>query len=316
MYIHCSGVQIVFFMFIASFIQHIKFEKRYSPHTVSAYQSDLDQFVLYLNNPDHEDPPPAPTITHPSEITHHLIRNWMVELMSHKLTARSINRKIATLRKYFKFLLQEGVISTNPASKINAPKIPKNLPVVVEDVKLTQMLDDNEVFSHDFKGLRDKLVIETLFGTGIRLSELLGIKEIDINIYEGTVKVLGKRNKQRIIPINNELKILMTEYLELKKNQNFDNNSITLVVTDKGADAYPKLIYLIVHKYLSYISTQNKKSPHVLRHTFATSLLNRGADLNAIKELLGHANLSATQIYTHNSVERLKSIYKQAHPKA
>jgi integrase/recombinase XerC len=296
-------------MFLARFIQYIQFEKRYSPHTVSAYKSDLDQFMRFLNTPEE-------TVTHPSEITHHLIRNWMVTMMSDEITARSINRKIATLRKYFKFLLQEGIINHNPASKINTPKIPKNLPVVVEDVKLTQMLDDNEVFSHDFKGLRDKLIIETLFGTGIRLSELLGIKETDINVYEGTVKVLGKRNKQRIIPINNELKLLIAEYLEVKKNQNFDNNSLTLIVTDKGADAYPKLVYLIVQKYLSYISTQNKKSPHVLRHTFATSLLNRGADLNAIKELLGHANLSATQIYTHNSVERLKSIYKQAHPKA
>ena len=315
MYIHITDVQVVF-MFIARFIQYIQFEKRYSPHTVSAYQSDLDQFIAYLNNPDGDSPAPEPTITHPAQITHHLIRNWMVELMNNKLTARSINRKIATLRKYFKFLLQEGIITHNPASKINAPKIPKNLPVVVEDVKLTQMLDDNEVFSPDFKGRRDKLVIETLFGTGMRLAELLGVKETDINIYEGTVKVLGKRNKQRIIPVNHELKLLMAEYLDLKKNQNFNNNSLTLVVTDKGADAYPKLIYLIVQKYLSYISTQNKKSPHVLRHTIATSLLNRGADLNAIKELLGHANLSATQIYTHNSVERLKSIYKQAHPKA
>jgi integrase/recombinase XerC len=296
-------------MFLARFIQYIQFEKRYSPHTVSAYQSDLDQFIRFLNTPEE-------TITHPSEITHHLIRNWMVAMMSDDITARSITRKIATLRKYFKFLLQEGIITHNPASKINTPKSPKNLPVVVEDAKLTQMLDDNAVFSHDFKGVRDKLVIETLFGTGMRLAELLGVKETDINIYEGTVKVLGKRNKQRIIPINNELKLLIAEYLELKKNQNFNNNSLTLLVTDKGADAYPKLIYLIVQKYLSYISTQNKKSPHVLRHTFATSLLNRGADLNAIKELLGHANLSATQIYTHNSVERLKSIYKQAHPKA
>ena len=296
-------------MFLARFIQYIQFEKRYSPHTVSAYQSDLDQFMRFLNTPEE-------TITHPSEITHHLIRNWMVAMMSDDITARSITRKIATLRKYFKFLLQEGIITHNPASKINTPKSPKNLPVVVEDAKLTQMLDDNEVFTHDFKGLRDKLVIETLFGTGMRLAELLGVKETDINIYEGTVKVLGKRNKQRIIPINNELKLLISEYLELKKSQNFNNNSLTLLVTDKGADAYPKLIYLIVQKYLSYISTQNKKSPHVLRHTFATSLLNRGADLNAIKELLGHANLSATQIYTHNSVERLKSIYKQAHPKA
>jgi len=304
-------------MFSERFIRYIKFEKRYSKHTVSAYQSDIDQFFNFLNNPGKQTPAPEAVITHPSQITHYHIRNWMVELMNQNIIARSINRKIATLRKYFKFLLQEGVIEVNPASKINTPKIPKNLPVIVEDVKLTQMLDDNIVFGSDFKGLRDKLVIEMLFGTGMRLSELIGLKETDINAYEGTVKVLGKRNKERIIPVNNELKLLIAEYQELKKKQDFfNNNSLTLIVTDKGADAYAKLIYLIVQKYLSYISTQNKKSPHVLRHTFATSLLNRGADLNAIKELLGHANLSATQIYTHNSVERLKSIYKQAHPKA
>src|ERR1700712_4560653 len=163
-------------MFTERFIRYIKFEKRYSPHTVSAYQSDLDQFVNYLNNPDKQTPPPHPVITHPSQITHHHIRNWMVELMNEHIIARSVNRKIATLRKYFKFLLQEDVIEFNPASKINTPKIPKNLPVVVEDVKLTQMLDDGEVFSNDFKGTRDKLVIETLFGTGMRLAELLGLK--------------------------------------------------------------------------------------------------------------------------------------------
>ncbi|WP_317131261.1 tyrosine-type recombinase/integrase [Mucilaginibacter frigoritolerans] len=306
----------VVFMFSERFIRYIKFEKRYSPHTVLAYQSDLDQFFNFLNNPDKKVPAPEAVITHPSQITHHHIRNWMVEMMGDQILARSINRKIATLRKYFKFMLQEGVIEINPASKITTPKIPKNLPVIVEDTRLTAMLDENIVFSKDFAGLRDKLVMEMLFGTGMRLSELLGVKETDINAYEGTVKVLGKRNKERIIPVNNELKLLLSEYLELKKNQNFGNNSLILIVTDKGADAYSKLIYLIVQKYLSYISTQNKKSPHVLRHTFATSLLNRGADLNAIKELLGHANLSATQIYTHNSVERLKSIYKQAHPKA
>ncbi|MES2112494.1 MAG: tyrosine-type recombinase/integrase [Bacteroidota bacterium] len=316
MYIHHSDVQVVF-MFSDRFIRYIKFEKRYSPHTVSAYQSDLDQFISFLNNPDKLTPTPEPEIIHPSQITHHQVRNWMVELMNHKIIARSINRKIATLRKYFKFLLQEGIIEINPASKITTPKIPKNLPVVVEDAKLIEMLDNGTDFSNDFKGMRDKLVIEMLFGTGMRLSELLGVKDTDLNVYEGTVKVLGKRNKERIIPINNELKLLLAEYQQLKKKEEFSgNNSLTLIVTDKGANAYPKLIYLIVQKYLSYISTQNKKSPHVLRHTFATSLLNRGADLNAIKELLGHANLSATQIYTHNSVERLKSIYKQAHPKA
>ncbi|RCH56674.1 integrase [Mucilaginibacter hurinus] len=296
-------------MFSERFIQYIKFEKRYSVHTVAAYQSDLDQFMAFLTLSGQ---PPA----HPSDISHHDIRNWMVSMMDDKLLARSVNRKIATLRKYFKFLLQEGVITNNPTAKITTPKVPKNLPVVVEDVKLTQMLDNNEVFGKDFKGVRDKLVIEFLFGTGIRLSELLGIKETDIDNYEHTVKVLGKRNKERIIPVNRELVALLNEYQVLKKSENFDNKSLALIVTDKGANAYPKLIYLIVHKYLSYISTQTKKSPHVLRHTFATSLLNRGADLNSIKELLGHANLSATQIYTHNSVERLKSIYKLAHPKA
>jgi len=304
-------------MFTERFIRYIQFEKRYSPHTVSAYQSDLNQFIGFLNNPEKKDPPPVPVITHPSQITHYHIRNWMVEMMNDAIIARSINRKIATLRKYFKFLLQEGIIEANPASKINTPKIPKNLPVIVEDEKLTRMLDDGAVFTNDFPGVRDKLVVEMLFGTGMRLSELLGVKDSDINTYEGTLKVLGKRNKERIIPINNELKLLIAEYQELKKKQQFfGNNSLTLIVTNKGAKAYSMLIYLIVQKYLSYISTQNKRSPHVLRHTFATSLLNRGADLNAIKELLGHANLSATQIYTHNSVERLKSIYKQAHPKA
>ncbi|MDN3549774.1 tyrosine-type recombinase/integrase [Mucilaginibacter aquaedulcis] len=303
-------------MFSERFIRYIKFEKRYSPHTVLAYQSDLDQFMLFLSDAASPETSQEPATTHPSQISHHDIRNWMVELMGNKLTARSVNRKMATLRKYFKFLLQEGVISENPTSKIRSQKTPKNLPVVVESTELTQMLDNREIFSDDFSGQRDKLVIEILFGTGMRLAELLGLKDQDINDYEGTLKVLGKRNKERIIPMNTELRILLSDYLELKKNQQFHNNSGALIVTTKGADAYPKLIYLIVQKYLSNISTQNKKSPHVLRHTFATTLLNEGADLNSIKELLGHANLSATQIYTHNSVERLKSIYKQAHPKA
>lgn len=296
-------------MFLEQFIGYIKYEKRYSPHTVAAYESDLAQFYAFLNHPDE-------VIGHPSEITHHHIRNWMVQLMDEQLTSRSINRKIATLRKYFKFLLQGNIITATPAARVQSPKIAKQLPVVVEEDKLARLLDNDEIFTADFKGRRDKLIIELLFGTGIRLAELLGITEDDINTYEGTVKVLGKRNKQRIIPVNKELKRLLQEYLLLKKSEIFANNSLKLIVTDKGADAYAKMIYLIVHKYLNYISTQNKKSPHVLRHTFATSLLNHGADLNAIKDLLGHASLSATQVYTHNSVERLKSIYKQAHPKA
>jgi integrase/recombinase XerC len=296
-------------MFLEQFIAYIKYEKRYSPHTVTAYESDLTQFFTFLNHPD-------VVISHPAEITHHHIRNWMVELMDDKLTSRSINRKIATLRKYFKFLLQSNIITATPTARIQTPRISKQLPVVVEEAKLSRMLDNDEIFTADFKGRRDKLIVELLFGTGMRLAELLGITDADINTYEGTVKVLGKRNKQRIIPLNKELKQLLQEYLLLKKSEIFANNSLKLIVTDKGADAYAKMIYLIVQKYLNYISTQDKKSPHVLRHTFATSLLNKGADLNAIKDLLGHASLSATQVYTHNSVERLKSIYKQAHPKA
>jgi integrase/recombinase XerC len=307
LYIHYS-VCANSFMFLERFIQYIQYEKRYSPHTVSAYQSDLEQFFRFLNHPE-------PIVSQSSEITYQHIRSWMVNLMEDK-TARSVNRKLATLRKYFKFLIREELIANNPASKIQSPKTIKHLPIVVEDEKLNAMLNSGEVFSDDFTGTRDKLVIETLFGTGIRLAELVGLKEEDVNFYDGTIKVLGKRNKERIIPINHELRLLLQHYIALKKSENFHNNSLTLIVTNKGTEAYPKFIYLIVQKYLSHISTQDKKSPHVLRHTFATSLLNRGADLNAIKELLGHANLSATQVYTHNSVERLKSIYKQAHPKA
>ncbi|TFF36846.1 tyrosine-type recombinase/integrase [Mucilaginibacter psychrotolerans] len=301
-------------MFLGKFIQYIQYEKRYSPHTVAAYRSDLEQFMLFLNPAGQ---PPA--INHPSEITHHDIRSWMVS--DETLAPRSLNRKLATLRKYFKFLLQEGDIQTNPASRLGPAKTPKNLPTVVEGAKLTDMLDGKldkpgaPIFADDFEGIRDKTVIELLFGTGIRLAELLGLQDADINFDEKTIKVLGKRNKQRIIPLNNELLILLKAYMEAKRIENFHNNSLTFIVTTKGAAAYPKLIYLIVNKHLGNISTQTKKSPHVLRHTFATTLLNNGADLNAIKELLGHASLSATQIYTHNSVERLKSIYKQAHPK-
>ncbi|QKJ31510.1 tyrosine-type recombinase/integrase [Mucilaginibacter mali] len=294
-------------MFLERFINYLQFEKRYSPHTVTAYRADLEQFFAHINHPEI-------LITQPSEITHHHIRNWMVDMMDNGISARTVNRRVAVLRKYFKFLLQSQLISANPTAKIQTPKTPRRLPVVVETDKLVNKLDQD--VGTDFDKLRDKLIVELLFGTGIRLAELVGLKESDINNYEGTIKVLGKRNKERIIPINKELKRVMAEYLELKKNQNFNNNSLTLVVTNKGVNAYPKFIYLKVKAYLSDISTQDKKSPHVLRHTFATSLLNKGADLNAIKELLGHASLSATQVYTHNSVERLKSIYKQAHPKA
>ena len=298
-------------MFTARFIQYLKFEKRYSAHTVAAYHSDLEQFHAFL-----EAAAGNTTGIVPADITHHDIRSWVVHLMNQQLSPRSVNRKVATLRKYFKFLVQETLLTVNPAARVQTPKTAKQLPAVVEAGQLTKLLDSKDIFTGDFYGLRDKLVIELLFGTGMRLAELVGLKHTDYNPYEHTLKVSGKRNKQRIIPLNKELILTLEFYLNLKQSENLNNNSLKLIVTNKGADAYPKLIYLIVHRYLTHISTQDKRSPHVLRHSFATSLLNNGADLNAIKDLLGHASLSATQIYTHNSVERLKSIYKQAHPKA
>jgi integrase/recombinase XerC len=208
------------------------------------------------------------------------------------------------------------LVEANPTLQVKAPRVSKKLPVFIEDSNLNSLLDNAEVFGEGFEGLRDRVVLELLFGTGIRLAELITLNDADVNLYEQTIKVFGKRSKERIIPVNVSLMKLLKQYIEEKSKQNFQNLSQKLLVTSEGKAAYPKLIYRIVNKYLAYISTNEKKSPHILRHSFATSLLNKGADLNAIKELLGHASLAATQVYTHNSVERLKTIYKQAHPKA
>ena len=292
-------------MFLTQFFKYLSYEKRYSKHTLIAYQQDIAQFKQYL-------------ITQELEIlaaNHQAIRSWIVTLMDQNLDPRSINRKISTLRSLYKFLIKEGLVQENPVLKIQTPKTAKKLPNFVSEDKLSVLLDQ-DVFEHRFLGIRDKMVLELLFGTGIRLSELIGLKTSDIYLLEKTIKVLGKRNKERIIPINQTLIDLIQLYEAEKINQAFSNNTNHFIVSNKGEQSYPKLIYRIVQKYLSLISTQDKKSPHVLRHTFATSLLNNGADINAIKDLLGHANLSATQVYTHNSIERLKSIYKQAHPKA
>ncbi len=292
-------------MFIERFIHYLKFEKRFSPHTVSAYQKDLLQFSDFLDKMNLK----------MSDVTHIHVRSFMIDLTEHQIDPRSVNRKISVLRSYYKFLLREQLSEINPMLQVKTLKVSKRLPVVVEDEKLNQLLDTDTIFSDDFSGLRDRLVLELFFGTGIRLAELISLKEADINKWDQTIRVLGKRSKERIIPLNTSLKQLINKYSDVKAAA-LNNNSPFLIVTNEGSPAYPKLIYRIVNKYLSIMSTQTKKSPHILRHTFATSLLNKGADLNAIKELLGHSSLAATQVYTHNSVERLKSIYKQAHPKA
>lgn len=294
-------------MVVAQFLLYLQHEKRYSPHTLKSYQTDLLQFNDYL-----EQTFELPLVG----AGHTQVRSYMVALLEEQVSERSIGRKLSTLRSFYKYLLREGLISASPMALLRAPKIPQRLPVFIEDQKLDVLLDSGEFFNDSFPSVRDKLVIETLFGTGMRLAELLSLSEGSIDFYGATIRVLGKRNKERIIPISKLLADQLKAYLDLKTLQNFHNKTGTLFVTDKGAAAYPKLIYRIVTSYLTYISTQDKKSPHILRHSYATSLLNRGADLNAIKELLGHASLAATQVYTHNSIERLKSIYKQAHPKA
>lgn len=294
-------------MIVDQFLTYLQHEKRYSPHTIQSYKTDLLQFSEYMLHTFEL------SLT---EVGHVHVRNFMVALLEDHVSENSVGRKLSTLRSFYKHLSREGLISANPVTLVKAPKVPKRLPVFVDDQKLDVLLDSGEFFDNTFSSVRDKLVIETLFGTGMRLAELLLLKESDIDFYGATVRVLGKRNKERIIPISKVLEDQLKVYIDLKTLQNFNNKTGVLIVTDKGTSAYPKFIYRIVTGYLTRISTQDKKSPHVLRHSYATSLLNRGADLNAIKELLGHASLAATQVYTHNSVERLKSIYKQAHPKA
>jgi integrase/recombinase XerC len=293
-------------MLLKSFITYLTHEKRYSQHTVTSYQTDLGQFEEFVKALELDF----------SEVKHTHLRSYLVELMEKENSENTINRKISALRSFYKFLHRSGKIDQNPSLLIKAPKLPKRLPVFVDAQKMDQLLDSERYFDESFPSVRDHLVIELLFGTGIRLTELLQLKDTDIDLYSGTIKVLGKRNKERIVPINKQLINQVNTYIDLKKLQNFNNNSLILIVTNTGAAAYPKLIYRIVTSYLNHVSTNEKKSPHVLRHSYATSLLNAGADLNAIKELLGHSSLAATQVYTHNSIERLKTIYKQAHPKA
>jgi integrase/recombinase XerC len=298
------------------FIDYIQYEKRYSPHTVSAYRNDLDQFFSYLST--------QYNITDIRDVTHPMIRSWLVLMMQEKISPRSVNRKLTTLKSFYKFLQREGKVSINPMRKIISPKTSKKLPSFVEREKM-EMLFEEVNFGEGFPARRDRLILEILYATGMRLSELINLKETDIDFHSSTIKVLGKRNKERLIPFSNKFAGLLKTYLNEKKSWLERNevkrspgnlDEVWLLVTDSCKKAYPRFIYRAVTKYLSQVTTLQKISPHVLRHTFATHLLNNGAELNAVKELLGHASLSATQVYTHNTIEKLKTIYKQAHPKA
>jgi integrase/recombinase XerC len=292
---------------VSYFLQHIKFEKRLSLHTVTAYESDIKQFSAFLLF-QYE-------LKEPQKADFQMIRSWIVSMVEEKMENRSINRKIATLRTFYNFLLRHKVITTDPMLKIKALKTDKTLPKYVEEKPMENLLDDVE-FSEDFSGLRDKLVLELLYGTGMRLSELIGLKTTDLNLYNNTLTVLGKRNKHRIIPINKTLVEAIKKYMVFRTDLINDSTNSFLILTDSGLEAYPMFIQRLVKKYLSLVTSLEQRSPHVLRHSFATHLLNRGADLNAIKDLLGHSSLAATQVYTHNSIEKLKKVFEQAHPKA
>jgi len=293
---------------VDKFLEYLKFQKRYSQHTIVSYKNDIIQFRDYV----------AMTYGNLTIIDsgHIHIRSWMVQLIEVKITPRSINRKLSALRSFFNYLKKQGIVDKNPTLKIISPKVGKKLPEFVNEKNIEQLFDT--ILTDDFKDYRNRLIIEIMYTTGIRRIELINIKEKDIDRSSRTLKVLGKGNKERIIPISPLVIEKVDKYKELRdlyfEDSDFDKEP--LFISDKGNKLYPKWLYNMVKRYLSSVTTIKKRSPHTLRHSFATHLMNGGADLNAVKELLGHANLAATQVYTHNSIEKLKKAYKQAHPKS
>ena len=288
-------------------MQYLKIEKRYSPHTVRSYQNDLDQFYTWLSDNQIPD--------NPDSISAHHVRAWIVNLMNKGITPVSVHRKISCLRVFFRYLRKEGIMKIDPVEKVALPKRKRSLPVFVGEEALYTLLENNN-FGDDFTGVRNRMIIEMLYLTGMRRSELTGLRVTDADLEGAAIKITGKRNKQRIVPLTPQFVAKLKEYLRLRRDIVSHENDDWLFITGKGNKLYDKYVYNVVKNYLSMVTTIEKKSPHILRHTFATHMLNRGADLNAIKEFLGHANLSATQIYTHNTFEKLKKIYKQAHPRA
>ncbi|NPD44819.1 tyrosine-type recombinase/integrase [Lentimicrobium sp. S6] len=293
---------------LCGFMSYLEYEKRYSLHTCSAYKVDLEQFLDFVNNDF--------GVEEMNAISDQMIRSWLASLMDEGLTARSINRKTSSVKSFFKYLSRQEIIKKNPSLKIQGPKQKKRLPIFIEESKM-ELVTDMEVDESSYVEYRDKLIVDLFYSTGIRRAELIGLTLNQIDLSLGQIKVLGKRNKERILPLLPHLLTSLKKYIALReKHFIVESKTEGLFLTEKGKKMYPKLVYRIVNTYLSTVSTQDKKSPHVLRHTFATHMLNNGADLNAVKELLGHASLAATQVYTHNTIEKLKKVYQQAHPKA
>lgn len=290
---------------IQSFIDFLKFEKRYSLHTIIAYSTDLEQFFLFTNSNFQ--------VSEIQEISSTIIRSWLASLKESNVTSKSILRKISSLKSFFKFHLRKGTIITSPTIHLTTPKVKKRLPVFVMEDAMKHLLEYD--FGDDWDGLTQQLIIHLFYHTGIRVSELANLKQNQVDTSLSQIKVLGKGNKERIIPISNNLLCLIKKYLEKRNDINIPLSDF-LLNNKNGKSLSSKKLYDIVKELLGKVTTLKKKSPHVLRHSFATHLMNNGAELNAVKELLGHASLAATQIYTHNSIEKLKEIHKKAHPKA
>jgi len=290
-----------------TFFKYLEYEKRYSKHTLLSYENDLKQFKSFLENQ---------SLLHDLlKAEHRHIRAWVVQLMQEGIKPKSINRKIVSLRTFYKFAISREAIQQNPTQKIKALKVSKDLPQFVQEKEMDNLLNLLE-FPDDFEGSRDALIMELLYGTGIRLAELLNLKYSDFNLSSKTIRILGKGNKERIIPFHSKILERLNNYISHKNKMFIGNEAGPLIVSINGNDAYPMMINRITKKYLNQVTTISKTSPHVLRHTFATHLLNKGADLNAVKDLLGHSSLAATQVYTHNSLDKLKKVFDQAHPKA
>lgn len=287
---------------IKNFLDYLIIEKRYSVHTTISYRIDLNQFDLYLSEFY------SGIEFHKVEMIH--VRSYMVHLLEAKLAKSTVARKVSTIKSLYKFLKKEQLISSSPVQLLETPKLDSRLPVFLKEEEVVNLFEEFK-FKNSFSGKRDKMILYFFYQTGIRLSELIGLKDIDVR--NGELKVLGKRNKERIIPLSNNIQPLIDQYLNLKVELGFKKKYF--FVTDKGNKLYEKFVYRKVNHYISIVSSKQKKSPHILRHTFATHMLNNGADLNSIKEILGHENLSATQVYTHNSFQKLKSIHKQSHPR-
>ena len=290
---------------VDEFLSYLNLQKRFSPLTTKNYAIDLKQFFNFLNQEVYD--------SRLSEISYQHVRSFIASLIDKKKSTVSVNRKISCLKSFFKYALKNNLISNNPMQKIQGPKTPKRLPVFIDENQIDKIFNQLK-FDSGFEGIRNKLLIDVLYQTGLRRAELINLKETDLDLISLQLKVLGKRNKERIIPFSIHLKRSIQEYLNAKQENNLINSF--LFVNLKNIQLSPQALTKIVSEILSEVTTNKKKSPHVLRHTFATHLLNRGADINAVKELLGHANLSATQIYTHNTIEKLKKSYNQAHPRS